>query len=161
MAVLGKNIRSQLQNQLNENPNKNQNSKLSYMYTEKMSSSDDSEDCLDPLNEELRNIQSVIFITRENIDALNAKFADFPDPPSMYIAEYQDLTSRLHELELKERELVERLQQNEENDEQTTATTTEDVAEASQYSIYIFPVLFIFYFIFPSMYHCVCVCDVC
>lgn len=111
MAVLGKNIRARLQNQFNENPNAHP--KLSFMYTEKMSSSDDSEDILDPLSEELRNIQSVIFITRENIDALNAKFANLQDPPPMYIAEYQDLTSRLHELEIKEHELVERLQQNE------------------------------------------------
>lgn len=87
---------------------------LSFMYTEKMSSStDDSDDIQDPLWEELRNIQSVMHVTRENIDALNAKFANFQEPPSMYIAEYQELTSKLHDLEIKEHELVERLQQNE------------------------------------------------
>lgn len=88
---------------------------LSFMYnTEKMSSStDDSEDIQDPLSEELRNVQSVMHVTRENIDALNAKFANFQEPPSMYIAEYQELTSKLHDLEIKEHELVERLQQNE------------------------------------------------
>ena len=47
------------------------------------------------------------------IDALNAKFANLQEPPSMYVAEYQELTSKLHELEIKEHELVERLQQNE------------------------------------------------
>lgn len=47
-------------------------------------------------------------MTRENIDALNAKFADFQHPPSMYLNEYQELTSKLHYLEIAERELVER-----------------------------------------------------
>lgn len=86
---------------------------LSFMYTtEKMSSStDDSEDLADPLCEELRNVQSVMHVTRENIDALNAKFANFQEPPSMYLEEYQELTSKLHELEIKEQELNERLQQ--------------------------------------------------
>lgn len=133
MAVLGKNIGSQLQNQFNAKENNLQeckNPKLAFMYTEKMSSSDDSEDILDPLSEELRNIQSVIFITRENIDALNAKFATFQEPPPMYIAEYQDLTSRLHELELKERELYDKLQQ-QRDDQEETEETTEEIVEAS------------------------------
>lgn len=84
-------------------------------------------------------------MTRENIDALNAKFANLQNPPSMYIigkchsifrfffffmqclscffftfffffVEYQELTSKLHELETKELEL-ERLQQPEEEPE--------------------------------------------
>lgn len=80
------------------------------------SSTDDSDEFLDPLSEELRNIQSVIHVTRENIDALNAKFANLQEPPPMYITEYQELTSKLHELELKEHELVEQIQQ--QNDEQ-------------------------------------------
>lgn len=85
---------------------------LSFMYTtEKMSSStDDSEDLADPLNEELRNVLSVMHVTRENIDALIAKFANFQEPPSMYLEEYQELTSKLHELEIKEQELNEKLQ---------------------------------------------------
>lgn len=90
--------------------------KLSFMHSsggEKMSMSDDSEELLDPLSQELRNIQSVIYLTRENIDALNAKFANLQDPPPMYVAEYQELTSRLHELEAKEHELTEKIQQNE------------------------------------------------
>lgn len=35
---------------------------------------------------QLRNIQSVIRLTKENIDALNAQFAGFQHPPLMYIA---------------------------------------------------------------------------
>lgn len=82
---------------------------------EKMSSpSDDTDDLMiDPLAEELRNIESVISVTSRNIDALNAKFANLQNPPSMYVAEYQELTSRLHELEEKKHEITEKLQQNE------------------------------------------------
>ncbi|XP_062698196.1 raf homolog serine/threonine-protein kinase Raf isoform X3 [Aedes albopictus] len=80
---------------------------------------DDTDDeqqleALDPysqLEEDLRNIKSVIHVTRENIDALNAKFADFQQPPALYLEEYQELTSKLHELETKEQELMERKSQ--------------------------------------------------
>lgn len=47
----------------------------------------------------------MIHVTRQNIDALNERFADFQDPPSIYLTEYQELTSKLHELEAKERKL--------------------------------------------------------
>lgn len=108
MAVLGE----------KENHNKFNGSTiptLSFMHTEKIisTSTDDSDELLDPLSEELRNIQSVIHVTRENIDALNAKFANLQEPPPMYITEYQELTSKLHEFEIKEHELIEKLQQNE------------------------------------------------
>lgn len=73
------------------------------------SSTDDSGDLFDPLAEELQNVQSVIHVTRENIDALNAKFANLQEPPPMYITEYQELTSKLHDLFVKEHELMEQL----------------------------------------------------
>ena len=63
----------------------------------------------DPLRYELHNIQSVIKVTRQNIDALNNRFADFQHPPSIYLTEYHELTSKLHELESKEQKLNERL----------------------------------------------------
>lgn len=80
---------------------------------------DDTDDeqqqlALDPLSqleEDLRNIRSVILVTRENIDALNAKFADFQQPPALYLEEYQELTSKLHDLETKEQDLGERRSQ--------------------------------------------------
>lgn len=78
--------------------------------SDNMSTSTDSEDLADPMTYELRNIQSIINVTRENIDALNAKFADFPHPPSMYLTEYQELTSKLHNLELEEHKLIEQIQ---------------------------------------------------
>lgn len=112
MAVLEKTIQtSDFDRKFNEN--QTIIPKLSFMHTDKMSSSDDSEELLDPLLEELRNIQSVIFVTREHIDALNAKFANLQDPPPLYVTEYQELTSRLHELKGKEAELTEKIQQNE------------------------------------------------
>lgn len=63
----------------------------------------------DPLRYELHNIQSVIHVTRQNIDALNNRFAGFQHPPSIYLNEYQELTSKLHDLESKEQKLNELL----------------------------------------------------
>ncbi|KAK0083681.1 hypothetical protein PV325_008406 [Microctonus aethiopoides] len=62
-----------------------------------------------PLRDELKNIQSVIHVTRQNIDALNNRFAGFQDPPTIYVIEYQELTSKLHELESKQQKLNELL----------------------------------------------------
>ncbi|CAH0552484.1 unnamed protein product [Brassicogethes aeneus] len=73
--------------------------------SDKMST--DSEDL--NIREELKNIESVIILTRNNIDALNDKFASFQHPPPMYLKEYDHLTSKLHELEAKERRLREQL----------------------------------------------------
>ncbi|XP_066588348.1 raf homolog serine/threonine-protein kinase Raf isoform X3 [Prorops nasuta] len=63
----------------------------------------------DPVRYELRNIQSVIHVTRQNIDALNNRFAGFQHPPTIYLNEYQELTSKLHDLENKEQKLIELL----------------------------------------------------
>ncbi|XP_057340118.1 raf homolog serine/threonine-protein kinase Raf [Microplitis mediator] len=59
--------------------------------------------------DELQNIQSVINVTRQNIDALTSKFANFLQPPPIYLTEYSELTCRLHELELKQQQLIDRL----------------------------------------------------
>lgn len=72
-----------------------------------MSSMTPSED-EDNLLAEIRNVRSVIQLTRENIDALNAKFADYQHPPQIYLVEYAELTSKLHELEMKEQELLDK-----------------------------------------------------
>ncbi|EDV32794.2 uncharacterized protein Dana_GF22213 [Drosophila ananassae] len=87
------------------------------------STESDSELC-DPLAEELHNVQLVKHVTRENIDALNAKFANLQEPPAMYLTEYQELTSKLHELEAKEHELMEQLN--------TLQKQEEDVSTASE-----------------------------
>lgn len=60
--------------------------------------------------DDLRNIRSVINVTRNNIDALNAKFANLQEPPPMYVTEYQELTSKLHELKTKEHDILEKIQ---------------------------------------------------
>lgn len=56
--------------------------------------------------DELDNIQSVICLTRENIEALNSRFADYQEPPTIYLEEYAELTTKLHELEQREQELI-------------------------------------------------------
>ncbi|XP_015601956.1 raf homolog serine/threonine-protein kinase Raf [Cephus cinctus] len=75
--------------------------------------------CTDPLRYELQNIQSVIHVTRQNIDALNNRFAGFQHPPSIYLTEYQELTSKLHELESKEQKLNELLNSSVADESQT------------------------------------------
>lgn len=96
-------------------------------------SSDDSEELYDALTEELKNIQLVIHVTRENIDALNAKFANLQEPPPMYIAEYQELTSKLHELEAKETELMEQMSAQQELEEKQS----EQQKQQQQYNEYV------------------------
>jgi B-Raf proto-oncogene serine/threonine-protein kinase len=78
--------------------------------------STDSEDM--DIQQQLKNMESVINLTRANIDALNAKFADFQHPPAIYLMEYEDLTCKLHELELQERRLMEQLSNGRESPEE-------------------------------------------
>lgn len=82
-------------------------------YNPTMSTDSDDMD----IQQELKNIENVISLTRANIDALNAKFADFQHPPAMYLKEYDDLTSKLHELEAEERRLLEQLSNGRESPE--------------------------------------------
>lgn len=72
-----------------------------------MSTDSGSEDM--DIQQQLKNMENVINLTRANIDALNAKFGDFQHPPAIYLIEYEDLTCKLHELELQERRLMEQL----------------------------------------------------
>lgn len=78
--------------------------------------SSDSDDA--DIQQELKNIVNVINLTRANIDSLNAKFADFQHPPAMYVQEYEDLTCKLHELEVQERKLKEQLSNGRETPEE-------------------------------------------
>uniref|UniRef100_A0A336L0X1 non-specific serine/threonine protein kinase n=1 Tax=Culicoides sonorensis TaxID=179676 RepID=A0A336L0X1_CULSO len=89
-----------------------------------MSSTDSDQDVTDEFDE-LVNIKNVIVLLRENIDALNEKFADFPpsELPAMYLEEYQELTTKLHELELKEQLLSDKLQPKNDTPDQTDQTT--------------------------------------
>ncbi|XP_064489063.1 serine/threonine-protein kinase A-Raf-like isoform X2 [Ornithodoros turicata] len=63
----------------------------------------------DALSDELRNIRNMIRLTKENLEALNAKFSAYQHPPSMYIVEYEDLTGRLNEFQIKEQTLLDRI----------------------------------------------------
>lgn len=80
----------------------------------------------DPLRYELRNIQSVIHVTRQNIDALNNRLAAFQPPPPIYLTEYQELTNKLHELESKEQNLNELLNST------ITGTSGQDDGQSSE-----------------------------
>lgn len=77
-------------------------------HSQSSSMSTDSSDEMD-IQQELKNIENVISLTRANIDSLNAKFAGLQNPPAMYLKEYEDLTSKLHELEAEERRLLDQL----------------------------------------------------
>lgn len=61
---------------------------------------------VDSPHEQLRNVQSIIALTRENLNAMRAKFAEFEQPPPMYVCEHQELSAKLMELEEAERKLV-------------------------------------------------------
>lgn len=58
---------------------------------------------------ELENVQSVIQLTKENIDALNDRFKKFNPPPRIYLDEYNDLTTKLHHLKSLEQSLVDKI----------------------------------------------------
>lgn len=70
---------------------------------------------MDPNNDshelrlELENVQSVIQLTKENIDALNDRFKKFNPPPRIYLDEYNDLTTKLHHLKSLEQSLVDKI----------------------------------------------------
>ncbi|XP_054718655.1 serine/threonine-protein kinase B-raf-like isoform X2 [Uloborus diversus] len=60
----------------------------------------------------LKNIRSMIRLTKGNLEALNARFAEYQHPPSMYITEYEDLTSKLNEFQIQEQRLLEQIGNN-------------------------------------------------
>ncbi|XP_017036489.1 raf homolog serine/threonine-protein kinase Raf isoform X2 [Drosophila kikkawai] len=95
------------------------------------SSAESDSELYDPLAEELHNVQLVKHVTRENIDALNAKFANLQEPPAMYLTEYQELTSKLHELEAKEHELMEQLNAIQQQQQQQQSSSHEAPEETA------------------------------
>lgn len=72
------------------------------------SETDCSNDLTDP---DLGNIKLIINVTRENIDSLNKKFGEQVNPPPIYVLEYEELTSKLHDLKLKQLKLENMLHQ--------------------------------------------------
>lgn len=48
-------------------------------------------------------------LTREHIDKLVARFSGYREPPAIYISEYEEFTSKLHDFSLREQQLKEKL----------------------------------------------------
>ena len=48
-------------------------------------------------------------LTREHIDKLVARFSGHKEPPAIYISEYEEFTSKLHDFSEKEQQLKEKL----------------------------------------------------
>ncbi|CAG0886381.1 unnamed protein product [Cyprideis torosa] len=59
--------------------------------------------------EELRNLDGIIDLTTANLHSLNAKFASYDRPPPLYLKEYEELTSKLHEYTKRRQELMDEL----------------------------------------------------
>jgi hypothetical protein len=68
----------------------------------------------DDLQDDLRNTQSLIRVTRLNLDALIARFAHYRSPPPCYLDEYNQLTCRLHDLEARESDLRDQIAERQE-----------------------------------------------
>ena len=58
---------------------------------------------------QLKTIQFHIRSNKEHIDQLVKRFSEQSKPSPIYISEYNDLTSKLHNLSLKEQQLKEKL----------------------------------------------------
>ncbi|KAK3102755.1 hypothetical protein FSP39_013673 [Pinctada imbricata] len=64
----------------------------------------------------IRNIQSVIRLTKDNLESLNKKFGKEQHPNSLYLEEYDNLTTKIHELQMKEEQLLEQMAELEKTD---------------------------------------------
>ncbi|XP_063448062.1 serine/threonine-protein kinase B-raf-like isoform X3 [Mytilus trossulus] len=58
------------------------------------------------LLDQIRNIQNLLRLTKENLEALNAKFGSKQQPDPMYLQEYEALANKIHELQEKESQLL-------------------------------------------------------
>lgn len=76
---------------------------------------------------ELENVQNVIHLTKENIDALNERFSKFKPSPKIFIDEFEDLTSKLHSLKTMEQNLIEKMQALQEQNELELKAQTKKV----------------------------------
>ncbi|KAL3853257.1 hypothetical protein ACJMK2_016812 [Sinanodonta woodiana] len=75
------------------------------------------------LMEEIKNLESVIRLTQEQLEKLNAQFGKEKHPPTIYLQEYEELTNKIHEfqekLQKKEQELLDH-EQSPHNQEEDT-----------------------------------------
>lgn len=58
---------------------------------------------------ELENLQHLIELIKDNLEALNAEFGKTKEPPSIYLKEYDLLTNKIHNLQERELQLQEQL----------------------------------------------------
>ena len=58
---------------------------------------------------QLESIQHHISLTKKHIDDLNETFAPYQPPPSIFVSEYEELTSKLHDFLEREERLRQRL----------------------------------------------------
>jgi B-Raf proto-oncogene serine/threonine-protein kinase len=63
----------------------------------------------DRTQDELRNIQHHIKLTKDHIDALNKRFSNYQNPPGIFITEYEELTNKLHTFLAREQVLKEKI----------------------------------------------------
>ncbi|XP_022709749.1 serine/threonine-protein kinase B-raf-like isoform X4 [Varroa jacobsoni] len=60
-------------------------------------------------NKALKNIRNMIRLTQTNLEMLNQRFSGYQHPPSIYLQEYEYLTSRLDDFQSREQELLDAL----------------------------------------------------
>ncbi|XP_061187952.1 serine/threonine-protein kinase B-raf-like isoform X1 [Saccostrea echinata] len=58
------------------------------------------------IQDELKNIRKVIQLTKDSLDELNKTFGNDQQPNPMYLEEYETLTNKIHDLQVKEEDLL-------------------------------------------------------
>ncbi|KAL5014396.1 hypothetical protein ScPMuIL_008666 [Solemya velum] len=85
-----------------------------------VASRDDDAFVHDNLQSEVQNIRNLIQLTQDSLKDLIEQFGKQQHPDPMYLAEYEDLTAKMHELQLREQQLLE--QRSEDVDERGSRT---------------------------------------
>lgn len=80
----------------------------------------------------LANIRALIRLTQKNITLLNDNFASINPPPSDYLSEYEDLTTKLNGFQLQEESLVDEIDELRKQITDLTKTNQVDLVTPSQ-----------------------------
>lgn len=70
---------------------------------------DDDDDYDRDAKLELKNIQSVIRLTKEKLEDMNKEFGRHQHPHPLYIQEYEQLTNKIHDFQMKEQQLLDKV----------------------------------------------------
>ncbi|XP_033106767.1 serine/threonine-protein kinase B-raf-like [Anneissia japonica] len=81
-------------------------------------------------NDEIRSIQQMMMLYKENLEKLITHFGDEQHPPSIYVEEYEDLTERLDTLQHREQELREKMTNGQTSVDPNDQAMAEDQSEA-------------------------------